>query len=81
MEIESNLKRLFGMEKINYLALMMVDKNVHFHVIPRYSSNIKFNKIIYKDTGWPKLPDLGYNIDLSNDDLSKLKKTLEKSLE
>ena len=35
--IENALKKAFAYEKINYLMLMMVDPNVHFHVIPRYS--------------------------------------------
>ena len=31
------LQRSAPIEKINYLMLMMVDREVHFHVIPRYS--------------------------------------------
>ena len=34
--IERSLARFTSYEKINYLMLMMVDPNVHFHVIPRY---------------------------------------------
>lgn len=37
-EIESKTKQLFGNDKINYLMLMMVDHEVHFHIIPRYST-------------------------------------------
>ncbi len=36
--IERALSSLVRYEKINYLMLMMVDPNVHFHVIPRYST-------------------------------------------
>jgi diadenosine tetraphosphate (Ap4A) HIT family hydrolase len=35
--IERALTAFTGYERINYLMLMMVDPNVHFHVIPRYS--------------------------------------------
>lgn len=35
--LETQLKNNFSFEKINYLALMMVDFHVHFHVITRYS--------------------------------------------
>src|SRR5215210_7299686 len=34
--IETALAGAVAYEKINYLMLMMVDPNVHFHVIPRY---------------------------------------------
>ena len=36
-EIERVLKAAFSYDKINDMMLMMVDPNVHFHVIPRYS--------------------------------------------
>src|SRR3954464_1273390 len=35
--IERVLADFVAYERINYLVLMMVDPNVHFHVIPRYS--------------------------------------------
>ena len=34
-EIEATLRKSIDYERINYLMLMMVDPNVHFHVIPR----------------------------------------------
>ena len=41
-EIEATLSVLFSYDKINYLMLMMKDKEVHFHVIPRKKQdNIK----------------------------------------
>ena len=46
-EIEDTLKKLFGYKKINYLMLMMVDPEVHFHVIPRYSKKLLFNKFLF----------------------------------
>jgi diadenosine tetraphosphate (Ap4A) HIT family hydrolase len=45
-------------EKTNYLMLMMVDPNVHFHVLPRYSGSRAFEGITFEDRGWPGQPDL-----------------------
>jgi len=59
-DIETTLNR-FGAQKINYLMLMMVDPHVHFHVIPRYPTNVLFESINFTDPGWPGLPDLAYS--------------------
>jgi diadenosine tetraphosphate (Ap4A) HIT family hydrolase len=58
-EIEDALKAAFAYEKINYLMLMMVDPNVHFHVIPRYSQPRSACGMTIPDPGWPALPQLG----------------------
>jgi len=57
-DIEGALRRTFDYEKINYLMLMMVDPHVHFHVIPRYSSERSACGLTVIDGGWPKLPAL-----------------------
>ena len=36
-EVEQVLQGFLNFDKINYLALMMEDKHVHFHVFPRYN--------------------------------------------
>ena len=64
-DIESALSQAVGYEKINYLMLMMVDPNVHFHVIPRYAVPRLHDGVSYADTGWPKLPDLASGRTLS----------------
>jgi diadenosine tetraphosphate (Ap4A) HIT family hydrolase len=56
--LEGTLARAFQYEKINYLMLMMVDREVHFHVLPRYGSPRSFDGQSFADRGWPKLPDL-----------------------
>jgi diadenosine tetraphosphate (Ap4A) HIT family hydrolase len=71
-EIEDALKSLFCYDKINYLMLMMVDPEVHYHVLPRYSKNVIFDKIKFIDTGWPSLPDLNFVNDLKKDTEIKL---------
>ena len=45
-------------DKINYMALMMVDPQVHFHVLPRYARTQEFEDIAFPDSGWPGVPDL-----------------------
>ncbi len=56
--IESTLASAFEYEKINYLMLMMVDPDVHFHVIPRYSSQREFVGQQFQDFSWPGPPGL-----------------------
>ena len=57
--IERSLSAVWPFRKINYLMLMMVDPHVHFHVIPRYDADQVYEGLTFRDTGWPKLPDLG----------------------
>ena len=57
-QIESSLKKAFQYDKINYLMLMMVDPDVHFHVIPRYAQGQQFNGLTFVDAGWPGQPAL-----------------------
>ena len=58
--IEKHLRDCFSYDKINYLMLMMVDKDVHFHVLPRYAQTRLFEQTEFKDPGWPGPPDLSY---------------------
>lgn len=73
-DLEAALKQAFNMEKINYLLLMMVDKDVHFHVIPRYSENKTFEGQTATDPGWKKLPDMTNVIDFNDEQFASLKK-------
>ena len=67
--IEAALRAFVAFEKINYLMLMMVDPNPHFHVIPRYSEARRWNGIEFPDAGWPKAPQLGSAITLSSEQI------------
>lgn len=71
-DIESKLKRVIPFKKINYLMLMMVDPNVHFHVIPRYEK-INYNNFDFEDPGWPGKPNLEQISDVSDDTIDKLR--------
>lgn len=70
--IEAALGRAVGYAKLNYLMLMMVDPNVHFHVIPRYEGTREWNGREFVDVGWPKVPDLGHAVALEGAELARL---------
>ena len=62
--IEAALTQAVGFAKINYLMLMMVDPNVHFHVLPRYDGERSGAGLTIGDAGWPAQPDLGQAVKL-----------------
>ena len=57
-DVEGALAHAFAYDKINYLMLMMVDPDVHFHVIPRYGQARSFAGVEFLDRGWPRQPEL-----------------------
>lgn len=59
-DLEKCLKNAFSCDKLNYLMLMMVDPDVHFHVIPRYSETKYFADREFVDVSWPGPPDLAH---------------------
>lgn len=71
-DIETALKAAFAYDKINYLMLMMVDPQVHYHVIPRYAASTSFNTTENADAGWPGPPALGDNIVLDAEGLEAM---------
>jgi diadenosine tetraphosphate (Ap4A) HIT family hydrolase len=68
-EIEATLLSEVAYEKINYLMLMMVDPNVHFHVFPRYAGSRSLDNVEVGDAAWPGPPDLKSAADLPSDAL------------
>ncbi|HVK41896.1 MAG TPA: HIT family protein [Phenylobacterium sp.] len=63
--IERLLRPNVNYEKINYLMLMMVDPDVHFHVIPRYDGVRDYDGQAFPDAGWPGVPALAQAVALS----------------
>ena len=57
-EVEGVLSALFEYDRINHLMMMMVDPEVHFHVLPRYCTPRVFEGVVFRDEGWPGFPDL-----------------------
>ena len=74
--IESALGQFCDYEKINYLMLMMVDREVHFHVIPRYSAPRRHGALEIVDRGWPGVPDLASANPLDETDRLRIREQL-----
>ena len=73
--VERVLGDAFAFDKINYLMLMMVDPDVHFHVIPRYAEERSFAGRAHVDPFWPGPPDVTRALDL--DDAAKARLVAE----
>lgn len=56
--IEYALSKEFIFDKINYLALMMIDPLFHYHIIPRYKVDKTIQEMKFKDFNYPSPPDL-----------------------
>jgi diadenosine tetraphosphate (Ap4A) HIT family hydrolase len=75
-ELEQRLTERFGADKFNYLALMMVDPNPHFHFIPRYFKPVEINGKKFPDKDWPKKTELS-DIEMDDETLNEIKSRLE----
>jgi diadenosine tetraphosphate (Ap4A) HIT family hydrolase len=51
---------------------MMVDPDVHFHVLPRYQASREFSGGRFEDPAWPGPPDLGRRLALSPEQQAEL---------
>lgn len=71
-DIEAGLSAFRPYQKINYLMLMMVDPDVHFHVLPRYAQTQEFEGTAFPDKGWPAVPDLASGVQPDADTLAAL---------
>ncbi|MBL8631139.1 MAG: HIT family protein [Rhodospirillaceae bacterium] len=78
--VETALRTLFRCDKMNYLALMMVDPHVHFHVIPRYAQPATFAGHSFPDPFWPKPPDVTQALDVSPETFKLLTEALRTTL-
>lgn len=71
--IEAALERAVVYSRINYLMLMMVDPNVHFHVLPRYEGSKSEGGVTVPDKGWPAAPALGEAVALTPAEITALR--------
>ena len=70
--IEALLRHTVAYERINYLMLMMVDLDVHFHVLPRYPGERRHSGHTFTDAGWPGQPQLASHVALSEEEAKAL---------
>lgn len=70
--IEASLKAAVDYAKINYLMLMMQDRHVHFHVLPRYEGERTLAGVTVPDAGWPAAPALGEAVKLDDTQIAAL---------
>lgn len=56
---EKKIKNLYSAVKFNYLAMMMKEEFVHFHIIPRYNQSVEKYGITWIDEDWPKGSKMG----------------------
>ena len=78
-DVERWLANAFGAEKFNYLALMMYDPEVHFHVIPRYSKPVVFEGQEFIDPDWPEATKR-VGLQLEKDMLRTIEKRLQEEV-
>ncbi|WP_102348323.1 HIT family protein [Bacillus sp. Marseille-P3661] len=63
--MEHSLKFSFNYDILNYLMLMMIDRQVHYHVIPRYENELEKFGRVWVDEKWPGVPNLaGENLNM-----------------
>jgi diadenosine tetraphosphate (Ap4A) HIT family hydrolase len=70
--IEALLRHTVAYERINYLMLMMVDHDVHFHVLPRYPGTREHGGQTFTDAGWPGPPALASHVALGEEEAAAL---------
>lgn len=75
--VEAMLRTVVGYERINYLMLMMVDPDVHFHVIPRYEGVREHAGQSFADAGWPGPPALAQAVSLDDRAMAELVSALK----
>ena len=74
--IEAALAQLVVPERVNYLMLMMVDRHVHFHVVPRYAGLRNWHDREFVDGGWPGMPALTPAVELTAAEIAQLRADL-----
>ena len=79
--IERALGDAFRNDKINYLMLMMVDPDVHFHVLPRYEKPREFAGATFEDAAWPGPPDVTSRLPLDDAQHAELLRFLRERFE
>jgi diadenosine tetraphosphate (Ap4A) HIT family hydrolase len=75
-DFEAAIRRIAPASKFNYLALMMVDPNPHFHAIPRYAGEVHAGGTVFTDLTFPNPPDLRHVHELASGQLEDVRRLL-----
>jgi diadenosine tetraphosphate (Ap4A) HIT family hydrolase len=75
-DVEAAARAAFAYDRINYLALMMVDPHVHFHVLPRHETPREIAGAVIADEAWPKPPDITRTAELTDEQLAAIAERL-----
>lgn len=78
-EIESALTKLFNPGRFNYLQLGNNVHYLHFHGIPRYKTNRKFDGKVWTDPSWGHFPPW-IRTEIDKETLRKLKGKIEEQM-
>lgn len=57
-DTEAALARCFAPDRMNMLFLMMATPEVHAAIVPRYAAKREYSGVSFRDSGWPRKPDL-----------------------
>jgi glycerol-3-phosphate cytidylyltransferase len=79
-DIEFLLKDFLQCQQVNYLSLMMVDPQVHFHIIPRYDQIKTWDLVEFQDKSWPHPPNLSEYNKIDLEVFARLREALKKEL-
>lgn len=79
VDLEHALRKTFAFDKINYLLFMMVDRHVHWHVLPRYATKREACGVVFEDRSWPKPPVMTDVTPLSDEQLKELGDLIRKN--
>ncbi len=75
--LEHALRSAFQFDRINYVLLMMVDPQVHYHVVPRYETNRSAAGLTFEDTRFPGPPDVASAIELDDRQMREMRDLLQ----
>jgi diadenosine tetraphosphate (Ap4A) HIT family hydrolase len=80
-ELRGAIKDAFGADMLNYAALGNIVRHVHLHFIPRYSKEISFERIRFKDENWGKnYAPYDKNFDIPAEIKEKIARAIESKL-
>lgn len=75
-DAEAALAAFVNYERINWLMLMMVDRDVHFHILPRYSAPRRFGPSEFPDAAWPGPPDLSKSVSPGQEEAEAIRQAI-----